>query len=88
MTARAVLRELTNLTENISSTDLPRRPDWSNPEDRRSLAAWQKYLQWEESNPLQLDDEVSQLQPRVMFAYRRAFAQARFLPTIWFVLSL
>lgn len=83
MTARHVLKELISITSQLPPNDLPRRPDWSNPEDCQAQHWWHRYLLYEEANPLQLDDEVTQLQPRVMFAYRKAFAQARFFPSIW-----
>lgn len=85
MTARGVLREMNSLTSGILTGELPQRPDWKNPNDRAALDTWQRYLKWEESNPLQLDD-LNTLQGRVLFAYRKAFAEARFLPPIWWVL--
>lgn len=82
MTARAAMREMTALTQDIPSGELPRRPNWLNTEDKSVLEKWHAYLQWEESNPLQFDDQTA-LQSRILFVYRRAFAEARFYPSVW-----
>ncbi|GAA97709.1 hypothetical protein E5Q_04388 [Mixia osmundae IAM 14324] len=83
--ARTAVRELRPMLEGLLRIDvLPLRPDWSNEEDCTTLARWRKYLKWEESNPLQLDDPED-LQSRIAFAYKKALMHVRFYPEIWFM---
>ncbi|BGP13243.1 mRNA 3'-end-processing protein rna14 [Rhodosporidiobolus nylandii] len=84
MTARKTLRELRAQHDNLSSPSLPHRPDWSSAEDRDGLERWKRYLAYEESNPLELEDPNA-LHQRVGFAYRKALANERFFPEIWYL---
>lgn len=81
MTARKVLRELRAQFNDLSEPDLPERPDWA-AGDRAMLEQWRKYLLYEESNPLDIE-EASMLQQRIGFAYKKAVASLRFFPEIW-----
>ncbi|KAM0751817.1 Suf-domain-containing protein [Meredithblackwellia eburnea MCA 4105] len=83
MTARKALRELRAMHENVTTPALPHRPDWSEVKDRALLEIWKRYLAWEESNPLDLE-EAAALQARVAFAYKKAVAALRFYSAIWF----
>lgn len=98
MTARTTLRDLRRLTESLSiptiklpsptaaappALSLPSRPTWIGETDRTLCHAWKTYLKWEESNPLDIEDNTV-LQARVSGAYKKAVNRMRFFPEIWF----
>lgn len=100
MTARGVLREMRTLTDNLHRPIIPRVPCWAmSPSldpivspltivrDRHHVESWKKYLRWEESNPLQIED-VQALQLRILMAYRKAAMHMRFYPEIWYMASV
>ncbi len=83
MTARKALRELKQHVEALSPSVIPPRPTWV--ESDRALAIhWKKYLKWEESNPLDIEDAAG-LQARVIYAMRKCLTQMRFFPELWYV---
>lgn len=100
MTARSALKEMQGMTSNLHRPPLPRVPVWAQsaaallqaPSANAALAArergyadaWKLYLQWEESNPLELED-LQTLHSRVLMAYRKATMHMRFYPEIWCV---
>lgn len=99
MTARSVFREMRTLTDGLNRPHLPRVPCWAMPpsletvvspltivRDRHNVELWKKYLRWEESNPLQLED-VQALQSRVLLAYRKSVMHMRFYPELWYMAS-
>ncbi|GAA5860469.1 hypothetical protein JCM3774_000433 [Rhodotorula dairenensis] len=83
MTARKTLRELRAQHDHLYSPVLPHRPDWSSHEHVAGLERWKAYLDYEEKNPLEIEDPA-QLYQRVAFAYRKAIANLRFFPEIWY----
>ncbi|ORY53977.1 hypothetical protein BCR35DRAFT_310473 [Leucosporidium creatinivorum] len=83
MTARKVLRELRALYDGLAEPDLPFRPNWEEG-DREALELWRKYLAYEESNPLDIEDPAV-LQGRVSFAYKKAVAYLRFFSEAWYL---
>jgi hypothetical protein len=64
--------------------DIPSPPTLRSDE-RSLLAAWRKYLEYEESNPLAIDDDKAALTYRLINVYRKAVIQMRFYPEIWCV---
>lgn len=96
MTARTALREMRTYTDTLARPLLPRVPSWSDSSlapghaasaatverERAQVDAWKKYIRWEESNPLMLED-VQALQARVLLAYKKATMHIRFFPEIW-----
>lgn len=44
--------------------------------------AWKRYIEWERSNPLKLEDK-SALANRVAYAYRRSLLMMRMFPELW-----
>ncbi|GAA6030053.1 hypothetical protein JCM8097_009232 [Rhodosporidiobolus ruineniae] len=84
MSARKTLRELRAQHDTLPAPPLPKRPDWSSAEDRDGLERWKRYLAFEESNPLEIEDP-QMLRQRVGFAYRKALAVLRFFPEIWYL---
>lgn len=83
MTARKVLRELRAQFDDLAQPDLPERPDW-NDGARGALDQWRRYLAYEESNPLDIEEQPV-LQQRVGFAYKKAVAYLRFFSEVWSV---
>lgn len=97
MTARTIFREMKTLTDSLYRPNIPKVPSWAAPpslspiispitvaRDRGQIDAWKKYLLWEETNPLQLED-LQSLQSRVLVAYRKATMHLRFFPEIWYM---
>ena len=68
--------------------DIPPPPPILRSEERSLLAAWRKYLGYEESNPLAIDDDKAALTYRLINVYRKAVIQMRFYPEIWCVVLL
>lgn len=87
MTARSALKDLRSklpATASAFPAPLPQRPTWTD-QDRSLVAAWKAYLEWEASNPIELED-AEELQARVMYAYRKAVSgDCRFFPEIWYI---
>ena len=69
---------------DIRMLDIPPPPTLRS-EERSLLAAWRKYLEYEESNPLAIDDDKAALTYRLINVYRKAVMQMRFYPEIWWV---
>ncbi|BGO88812.1 hypothetical protein NBRC10512_002167 [Rhodotorula toruloides] len=84
MTARKTLRELRAQHDHLYTPVLPHRPSWTSAEDRDALDGWKAYLAYEETNPLEIEDQ-GQLAQRVAFAYRKAIANLRFYPEVWYL---
>ena len=64
-----------------ASLDLP-VPPILRSEERLLLANWRKYLEFEESNPLGIE-EKTMLTARLLAVYRKAVIRMRFYPEIW-----
>lgn len=79
--AMRVMRPMLDGLDNFHG--VPPRPNWARQSDHDIVDGWKRYLAWEEDNPLQLDD-VTALQQRITYAYRKAIAELRFYPEIWF----
>lgn len=93
MTARVTRNELVEQCKrlrlpgpgvDIRMLDIPSPPTLRS-EERSLLAAWRKYLEYEESNPLAIDDDRAALTYRLINVYRKAVIQMRFYPEIWCV---
>ncbi|OLL21715.1 mRNA 3'-end-processing protein RNA14 [Neolecta irregularis DAH-3] len=81
MTARASLRELSDILSKINRKDLPSLPTWDSS-DVGELLAWKRWIEWEKSDPLVLESPKA-LSERVIYAYRQAIIRMRFYPEIW-----
>ncbi|KAJ2882824.1 mRNA 3'-end-processing protein rna14, partial [Coemansia asiatica] len=85
MTARTALRETNRMWDVIKRSQpphgLPIPAKWTRREVEY-LDAWKKYLKWELSNPLRLED-TSALHKRVVYAYNQACMALRFYPEVW-----
>ncbi|GAA5894906.1 cleavage polyadenylation factor subunit RNA14 [Sporobolomyces salmoneus] len=84
MTARKCLRELRAQHDALYTPLLPHPPNWSTSQSINALEGWKRYLAFEESNPLDLDD-IGAVMNRVSFAYRKALACLRFHAEIWYL---
>lgn len=90
MTARTALRALNAIVAPLAlfqQDTSPSMPTWSAAE-RERLAAWKRYVEWEQNDPLLLKDEdqtgVKKLNDRISFAYAKAKMHMRFHPEIWY----
>ncbi|TPX64574.1 hypothetical protein CcCBS67573_g08380 [Chytriomyces confervae] len=87
MTARTAYREMKIITAVIdaaSKTWMPTPTTWSEADQEvASLRAWKKYISWEKTNPLRLEDP-SIVSARVMYAYKSALLMMRFFPELWY----
>jgi cleavage stimulation factor subunit 3 len=81
MTARGALRELKTVTEGLSYPIVTSKPTWHDS-DRAAVAAWKKYLKYEEGNPL-VYSEPSALSGRISYALRKCLTYMRFFPELW-----
>ncbi|KAI9502980.1 mRNA 3'-end-processing protein rna14 [Coemansia spiralis] len=85
MTARTALREMNKHWDIITKFQppygLPIPPEWTSREIDY-LDAWRKYLKWEISNPLRLENNAT-LQQRVVYTYNQACMALRLYPEIW-----
>ncbi|CAO3673036.1 unnamed protein product [Rhizopus microsporus] len=81
MTARTALREMRLLTEGINTNAVALPPQWTESEIHQ-LELWKKYIEWEKSDPLRLEDNAAVLE-RVAYAYQQAFLVLRFYPELW-----
>ena len=86
MTARKCLRELRAQHDALYTPLLPHPPNWSTTQSVNALEGWKRYLAFEESNPLEMDD-IGAVMNRVSFAYRKALACLRFYAEIWLVVG-
>jgi len=82
MTARMMWKELRKLTDGINKNLLPRPVKWTERE-LHQLEQWKRYIRWEISNPLNLEDPAV-LSARVTWTYKQALLSMRFYPEIWF----
>ncbi|RUS21308.1 hypothetical protein BC937DRAFT_93090 [Endogone sp. FLAS-F59071] len=83
MTARTALREMRIFTDAMIRGGIPKPPQWTEREVHQ-LDLWKRYILWEKSNPLHLDD-TNVLADRIMYAYQQALLVLRFYPEIWYV---
>lgn len=90
MSARTAFREMKIMLKVV---DLAVQRNWVAVPPRFSdhdcavLAAWKKYIVWEKSNPLQLEDK-NQLNARIIYSYKSALGMLRFFPEIWYDASM
>jgi len=81
MTARTALREMRALTDILPFPIIPPKPKYTDLE-RRIVAGWRAFIKWEESNPLNTDDEALVVQ-RTSYALKKCLAQMRHYPEMW-----
>ncbi|KAJ3169317.1 mRNA 3'-end-processing protein rna14 [Geranomyces variabilis] len=85
MTARTAIRELKTLLDPIEKAQkswLARPPTWTDKEVAM-LASWKRYIAWERTNPLRLDDKSIWIN-RVLYAYKSALLMLRYYPELYY----
>lgn len=50
------------------------------------LMTWKRYIEWERTNPLKLEDKAA-LVSRIVYAYKRALLMLRHFPELWYEAS-
>ncbi|XP_046843995.1 cleavage stimulation factor subunit 3-like [Xenia sp. Carnegie-2017] len=86
MNARRAAKEYEAITRNITRGN-PSVPPQGTPSEMKQLNLWNKYLQWEKSNPLKSED-MAVLTKRVMYAFEQALLALSFYPNIWYQAAL
>ncbi|XP_031552725.1 cleavage stimulation factor subunit 3-like [Actinia tenebrosa] len=81
MNARRMSKEFEALTRGLVR-GAPSTPHLGTPEEVKQLQIWKKYIFWERSNPLWIDDTLL-LTRRVMYAYEQCLQCMGFNPDIW-----
>jgi len=84
--ARRVARLLEQYTRGLNRS-LVSTPPRGLPTELKQVELWRKYIYWEKSNPLNLD-EYSQLAKRVIYAYDQALLCLGYFPDIWYEAAL
>ncbi|KXJ23727.1 cleavage stimulation factor subunit 3 [Exaiptasia diaphana] len=82
MNARRMGKEYEATTRGLVR-GAPSTPHQGNSEEITQLQIWKKYIFWERSNPLWVDDTVL-LTKRVMYAYEQCLQCMGFNPDIWY----
>nr|CAH7728622.1 unnamed protein product [Callosobruchus chinensis] len=82
MNARRVAKELEVQIRGINR-NAPSIPPSGTPEERKQVELWQKYIQWEKSNPLRTED-TALLTKRVVFALEQCLLCLGHHPDIWY----
>ncbi|KAJ3294465.1 mRNA 3'-end-processing protein rna14 [Blyttiomyces sp. JEL0837] len=85
MTARTAYREMKNLMSLIDTSQknwVAVPPLWTD-RDYAMLDCWKKYISWEKSNPLHIEDKGA-IASRVMYAFKSCLLMMRYFPEIWY----
>ncbi|KAI6196948.1 Suf domain-containing protein [Aphelenchoides besseyi] len=85
-TARRIARLLEQHTRGINR-NLVSTPPRGTQAELKQVELWRKYIHWEKSNPLNID-EYSELAKRVVYAYDQALLCLGYLPDIWYEAAL
>jgi cleavage stimulation factor subunit 3 len=88
MQAKYANNALTNLTQNLNRTTLPRlppAPGFNGFKDyEEQVQIWKNWIRWEKEDPLILNDSDSNaLKDRILFVYKQAVTSLRFEPQVW-----
>jgi len=81
MNARRVAKEYEAITRGLDRSFLS-LPPCGSIEEIKQVEIWQKYIAWERSNPLRIEDQVL-LNKRVMFAFEQSLLCLGHFPNIW-----
>ncbi|EDO40717.1 predicted protein [Nematostella vectensis] len=81
MNARRMAKEYEALSRGLIK-GAPSIPPQGTPEEMKQLQLWKKYIFWERSNPLWIDD-TGLLTRRVIYAYEQCLQCMGFNPDIW-----
>jgi len=81
MNARRVAKEYEAITRGLDRAFLS-LPPCGSIEEIKQVEIWQKYIAWERSNPLRIEDQVA-LNKRIMFAFEQSLLSLGHFPNIW-----
>lgn len=81
MNAKTVTREYERCVCDLNR-GAPSLPPTGLSQERKQVELWHKYVAWEKSNPLNVQDETIAIK-RTMFAYEQAFLCIGHHPSIW-----
>ncbi|EPY50921.1 mRNA cleavage and polyadenylation specificity factor complex subunit Rna14 [Schizosaccharomyces cryophilus OY26] len=81
MSARAAMRELSNMTNGLRVLDYTFERKHNNAE-KTAYARWMKWIEWEKNDPLDLHHGTT-LQGRIAYAYEQAMLYIPLCPQIW-----
>src|SRR5262245_47481876 len=89
MTARAAVNVLEGITKAVNRTTLPKLPPAPGfdgaVEYEQQVKAWEKWIQWEKDDPLEIKDENRTLfNNRILYLYKNALMALRFWPRMWY----
>ena len=82
MNARRVAKEYEASTRGLNKA-MPCVPPTGSAEELKQLEAWQKYIAWEKSNPLRVEDQVM-ITKRVMFAFEQCLLCLGHHANVWY----
>lgn len=82
MNARRVTKEYEACTRGLNKLS-PCLPPTGSVEEMKQIELWQKYISWERSNPLRIEDQ-GLITKRVMFAYEQCLLCLGHHPNIWY----
>ncbi|KAH1011580.1 hypothetical protein HUJ04_000919 [Dendroctonus ponderosae] len=82
MNSRRVAKELEVQIRGINR-NAPSVPPNGTPEERKQVELWQKYIEWEKSNPLRTEDTALHTK-RVIFALEQCLLCLGHHPDIWY----
>ena len=86
MNARRVSKEYEACTRGLNKSAACVPPSGS-LEEKKQVEFWQKYISWERSNPLKVEDQIL-ITKRVMFAYEQCLLCLGHHPNIWLEAAL
>ena len=86
MNARRVSKEYEACTRGLNKLAACVPPTGSS-EEKKQIELWQKYIAWERSNPLKVEDQTM-ITRRVMFAYEQCLLCLGHHPNIWLEAAL
>lgn len=82
MNARRVAKEYEAITRGLDRSFLS-LPPCGSIEEIKQVEIWQKYIAWERSNPMRMEDHIL-LNKRVMFAFEQCLLCLGHFPNIWY----
>jgi cleavage stimulation factor subunit 3 len=82
MNARRVSKEYEVFTRGVNKS-APCVPPVGSSDELKQIELWQRYIAWERSNPLRVEDPAL-VTKRVMFAYEQCLLCLGHHPNIWY----
>ena len=80
--ARRATKELESF-QRVLLKNSPAIPPVGSADERKQLDSWRKYIEWEKSNSLRIEDKLT-LTKRVIFAYKQCLLVMGHHPELWY----